>query len=485
MGSNEISDKSDLKARICEESKKIWRVAFPAILARVTQFGMLVVTQAFIGHMGEVKLAAYALTQILTLTFVNGILLGMSSATETLCGQAFGAKQYHMLGIYLQRSWIINLGTATILLPLFIFSKSIFIFLGQEDDIASSARYISLWFIPIVYYYVFAFTIQRYLQSQLRNMIIGWFSAGSFVLHVLLSWIFVSKLNLGIPGAMGSMIISCWLVVIGEFVYIFGGWCPDTWTGFTWTAFTDLFPALKLSISSGVMICLELWYNAVLVLLAGHMNNATIAISAFSICLNITNWEFQLCLGFCTAASVRVSNELGSGNAKAAKFSIKVISTTSICMGILLWAMCLIFGQKIGYVFTKNEEVAQYVSTLSVLLAFSVLLNSVQPILSGVAIGTGRQSTVACVNMVSYYVIGVPIGAILGYVAHLQVKGIWIGMLVGVALQSLVLSYLTLRTDWNVQVKKASERLNKWSLKSSKESAQIPTAERSSELTTN
>lgn len=31
----------------------------------------------------------------------------MASALETLCGQAYGAKQYHMLGIYLQRSWII------------------------------------------------------------------------------------------------------------------------------------------------------------------------------------------------------------------------------------------------------------------------------------------------------------------------------------------------------------------------------------------
>jgi hypothetical protein len=41
----------------------------------------------------------------------------MSSATETLCGQAFGAKQYHMMGIYLQRSWIINIVVATILLP--------------------------------------------------------------------------------------------------------------------------------------------------------------------------------------------------------------------------------------------------------------------------------------------------------------------------------------------------------------------------------
>ncbi|KAL1825006.1 hypothetical protein ACET3Z_011784 [Daucus carota] len=62
------------------------------------------VTQSFIGHISPLDLAGYALVQTITVRFVNGILLGMSSATETLCGQAFGAGQYHMMGIYLQRS---------------------------------------------------------------------------------------------------------------------------------------------------------------------------------------------------------------------------------------------------------------------------------------------------------------------------------------------------------------------------------------------
>ncbi|KAK8589908.1 hypothetical protein V6N12_024297 [Hibiscus sabdariffa] len=108
---------------------------FPSILVRVTTFGMFVVTQAFIGHIGKLELATYALIQVIVVRFSNGVLLGMSSATETLCGQVFGAKQYHMLGIYLQRSWIINLLTSTILLPVFIFASPIFKLLGKDDDV--------------------------------------------------------------------------------------------------------------------------------------------------------------------------------------------------------------------------------------------------------------------------------------------------------------------------------------------------------------
>ena len=180
--------------------------------------------------------------------------MGMSSATETLCGQAFGAKQYHMMGIYLQRSWIVDLVVATILSPILIFATPLFKLLGQEDDIAIAAGNFSLWLLPILYSFVFSMTIQMYLQAQLKNMIIGWLSASSFVLHVLLSWIFVIKLNLGIPGAMGALIISSWSMIIGEFIYIFGGWCPQTWSGFSKAAFSDILPVVKLSISSGFML---------------------------------------------------------------------------------------------------------------------------------------------------------------------------------------------------------------------------------------
>ncbi|KAA8544464.1 hypothetical protein F0562_022496 [Nyssa sinensis] len=251
---SEVEDASDLKARIWVESKKIWRVAFPGILARVTSFGIIVVTQSFIGHINELDLSAYPLVQTLTVRFVNGLLIGMSSATETLCGQAFGAGQYHMMGIYLQRPWIVDFTTATILLPLFIFATPIFKLLGQEAAIARVADNISLWFIPFIYNFVFSLTIQMYLQAQLKNKIVAWLSTFSFLIHLFLSWFLVSKLNLGISGAMGALNISSWLLVFGEFAYIFGGWCPHSWRGFTKAAFMDILPVVKLSISSGLML---------------------------------------------------------------------------------------------------------------------------------------------------------------------------------------------------------------------------------------
>ena len=82
--------------------------------------------------------------------------------------------------------------------------------------------------------------------------------------------------------------------------------------------------------------------------------------------------------------SVRVSNELGKGSAKAAKFSIYVTVLTSFTIGFLLFIFFLFFRERLAYIFTSNEDVAAAVGDLSPLLSLSILLNSVQPVLSGI-----------------------------------------------------------------------------------------------------
>ncbi|XP_072982998.1 protein DETOXIFICATION 21-like isoform X2 [Typha latifolia] len=460
----ELAEEEKLSCRLWAESKKLWIVAGPAIFMRFSTMGVLVTTQAIVGHVGPTELAGYALAFTVFDRFAVSILLGMASALETLCGQAYGAKQHHMLGIYLQRSWLILFGCVILLLPIFLYATPLLRLLGQEESISKAAGTISLWFIPIIFSHIFNFTFQMYLQSQSRNMVVTYFAVISVALHLFLSWLLVFKLSMGVAGAMSSMILAMWIPVFGQFAFVIGGGCPETWKGFSWSAFTDLWIVVKLSLSSGAMICLELWYNTVLVLLTGYMKDAETAIDALSICLNISGWEIMISVGFLAAAGVRVANELGAGNAKAAKFSIIVVVATSLAIGVVLLAVFLGLKGSIGYIFTDSREVADAIGDLSTLLAFTILLNSVQPVLSGVAVGAGWQSLVAYVNIASYYLIGIPLGIVLGYVIDYQVKGIWIGMMVGTLIQTVVLTLITWRMDWDKQVELAQERVNKWFL---------------------
>ncbi|XP_020877783.1 protein DETOXIFICATION 25 isoform X1 [Arabidopsis lyrata subsp. lyrata] len=453
-----------LRKKIWSEVRKMWRIALPSTLFRVMSFGCVVVAQAFIGHSSETGLAAYALLQSTFIRFIYGIMAGMSSATETLCGQAYGAQQYPMMGIYLQRSWIVDTFIATLFVPFIVFAGPILRLLGQNVVISETVDEIYPWVIPYLYSLVFTMTMQMYLQAQMRNAIIGILSTLALVLDIAATWWCVSVMGMGIHGALLGLNISSWSVVIAEFVYVFGGWCPHTWTGFSTAAFVDLIPMLKLSISSGFMLCLEYWYMSIIVLMSGYAKDANIAISAFSICQYIYSWEMNICFGLLGAACVRVANELGKGDADAVRFSIKVVLVVSAVIGVICSALCLAFGGQISYLFSDSPAVSDAVSDLSLVLSISILFNIIQPILSGVAIGAGMQSMVAFVNLASYYAIGVPLGVLLIYVFNFGIKGLWSGMLAGVGVQTLILSYVIYKTDWELEVKKTNERMKTWTL---------------------
>jgi len=81
--------------------------------------------------------------------------------------------------------------------------------------------------------------------------------------------------------------------------------------------------------------------------------------------------------------SVRVGNELGAGNPKSASFSVVVVTAISFIISAIIAVVILALRDVISYAFTGGEEVAAAVSDLCPLLALAILLNGVQPVLSG------------------------------------------------------------------------------------------------------
>ncbi|PSS30126.1 Protein DETOXIFICATION like [Actinidia chinensis var. chinensis] len=409
-------EKLGLTWRVWIESKKLWHIVGPSMVSRIASYSMFVISQAFAGHIGDHELAAVSIASTVVLGLNFGLLLGMASALETLCGQAFGAKKYHMLGIYMQRSWIVLFLCCVLLLPIYLFASPILKLLGQSPDIADLSGTVGLWLIPLHFSFAFQFPLQRFLQSQLKTGAIAWVSVLALLVQVLLSWGFVYRLQLGVVAICVTLSVSWWILVLGLFGYTVFGGCPDTWTGFSMEAFSGLWEFVQLSAASGVMLCLENWYYRVLILMTGNLKNAEIAVDALSICMNINGWEMMIPLAFFAGTGVRVANELGAGNGKGAKFATTVAVTTSVVIGVLFWLLIMIFDNEIALIFSSSKPVLEAVRKLSVLLAFTILLNSVQPILSGVAVGSGWQAYVAYINLGCYYLVGVPLGFIMGWV---------------------------------------------------------------------
>ena len=109
-------------------------------------------------------------------------------------------------------------------------------------------------------------------------------------------------------------------------------------------------------------------------------------------CINLSSTQkhifrkFNQLLNHILAAkpfSVRVSHELGRGSSQAAKFSIGMTVITSFAIGFIFFIFFLFFRGRLAYIFTDSHDIAEAVADLSPLLACSLLLNSVQPVLSG------------------------------------------------------------------------------------------------------
>jgi MATE family multidrug resistance protein len=85
-------------------------------------------------------------------------------------------------------------------------------------------------------------------------------------------------------------------------------------------------------------------------------------------------------------SSVRVSNELGARNPKSAAFFVVVVTVISFIISVIVALIVLASRDVISYAFTEGEVVAAAVSDLCPLLALTLVLNGVQPVLSGIYI---------------------------------------------------------------------------------------------------
>ncbi|CAA6671774.1 unnamed protein product [Spirodela intermedia] len=421
----------------CWESKNLWRLSWASIIVQVFNFTLSLVTQMFVGHLGATALAGVSVANVGVQGLAFGIMLGMASAVQTVCGQAFGAKKYSIMGIVLQKAMILHVVMAVALGFLYWFSGPLFRLVRQSDEVSAIGQEYARGLVLQLLAYAIYLPMQRFLQAQNIINPMAYLALAVFSFHLLLSWVVMSVLKCGILGAALSLSFSWWVL---------------TWTGFSLKAFTGLWPYLKLTVASAVMLCLEIWYNQGIVLLTGFLSNPDISLDSISILANYLSWDMMIMLGLGNAGSVRIGNELGAAHPRVAKLAVVVVVGTCTVINSIIAVVFLVFRVALSELYTSSDEVIAMVSNMMPLLSISIFLNGIQPILSGVAIASGWQAIVAYINVGAYYFVGLPLGVFLG---------IWWGMIIGVFVQTATLIVITARTNWNREVDKAIERLTK------------------------
>ncbi|XP_060670780.1 protein DETOXIFICATION 16-like [Ziziphus jujuba] len=372
------------KSEAMTELKEQMLLAGPLVVVSFMQYSLQMISVMFIGHLGELTLSSSSMATSFAGVTGFSIMLGMGGAVETFCGQAYGAKQYHMLGVHMQRAMLVLLLICFPIALLWSCTEQIFMLLKQEPEISTQAGIYCRWLIPSIFPYGLLQCQLRFLQTQNNTSPLMISTGITSVAHVIACWTLVLIFGFGNKGAALSIAISYWTNVLILAIYIkFSPACQKTWTGFSKEGMKNLLGFGKLAVPSALMVCLESWSYEFLVLMSGLLLNPKLETSMMSISLNTSSVIYRIPYGFGNAVSTRVSNKLGAGKPRAARLAAQVVIFLAIAQGLVLNLTAVGLRGIWGYMYTNEEEVVRYLASVMPVLATSNFMDGIQGVLSG------------------------------------------------------------------------------------------------------
>ncbi|XP_010427938.1 PREDICTED: protein DETOXIFICATION 14-like [Camelina sativa] len=442
------------------EMQRLGYIAGPMIAINSSMYVLLVISTMMVGHLGELYLSSTAIA--ISFCSVTGfsLVFGLASALETLCGQANGAKQFEKLGVHTYTG-IVSLFLVCIPLSLlWSYMGDILSAIGQDPMVAQEAGKFATWLIPALFGYATLQPLVRFFQAQSLILPLIMSSISAVCVHVVLCWSLVFKFGLGSLGAAIAIGVSYWLNVTVLGLYMtFSSSCSKSRAPISMSLFEGMGEFFRFGIPSASMICLEWWSFEFLVMLSGILPNPKLETSVLSVCLSTISSLYQIPESLGAAASTRVANELGAGNPKQARMAVYTVMVITGVESIMVSAIVFAARNVIGYLFSSEIEVVDYVRSMAPLVALSVIFDALHAVLSGVARGSRRQDIGAYVNLAAYYLCGIPTAILLAFRFKMGGRGLWIGITVGSFVQAVWLGLIVILTNWKQQARKARERV--------------------------
>lgn len=440
------------------EIKAIGRISCPTAITGLLLYSRAMISMIFLGYLGEMELAGGSLSigfaNITGYSVISGLAMGM----EAICGQAYGAKQWKLLGLTLQRTVLLLLSTSIPISFMWLNMKRILLWSGQDQDIASVAQTFITFSIPDLFLLSLLHPLRIYLRTQSITLPLTYCSAISVLLHVPLNFLLVVHLKMGIAGVATAMVLTNLnlILFLSSFVY-FSGVHKASWVPPSVDCIKGWSSLLSLAVPTCVSVCLEWWWYEFMIMLCGLLVNPKATIASMGILIQTTSLVYVFPSSLSLGVSTRVGNELGANNPGKARVCMIVSLFCAVGLGLGAMMFTTLMRHQWGRFFTNDHEILELTSLVLPIVGLCELGNCPQTTGCGVLRGSARPTIGANINLGSFYLVGMPVAILLGFVAKMGFAGLWLGLLAAQASCAGLMIFVLCRTDWNVQVERAKE----------------------------
>uniref|UniRef100_K3WXD8 Polysaccharide biosynthesis protein C-terminal domain-containing protein n=1 Tax=Globisporangium ultimum (strain ATCC 200006 / CBS 805.95 / DAOM BR144) TaxID=431595 RepID=K3WXD8_GLOUD len=321
--------------RISHEFWEMLSLVYPVVVTSALEFLPGLTCTILAGHLDSSYNKEY---------FANisaySIGFGLSSALDTLCSQAYGAKRYDKIGIYFQ-SGLIVIGVC--LLPIFLlnwYSEGFLLYLGQEPHVARLAQDFSRYSLPGVPFVFLYELFRKELQAQNIMQPLVVIALIGNIVTIVAGYVLAYHTGLGFDGiaiarTLGNIVLPLLLIPYFKLYphHLTQWWC-DGWSLKEAWFHVGLF--LHLGIPGMLQMVMEWWAFEIISLMAGVLPNSLIAMSAHAVLLNVTTVLYMVFVGFSVAANIRVGNCLGANEPKKAQMVARLAMMIAVSISVFI-----------------------------------------------------------------------------------------------------------------------------------------------------
>ena len=343
--------------------------------------------------------------------------------------------------------WL-SIAYSVAIMPIMIWSESLFLFLGQEPTVAADAQqYLRIAGFGMFPWLV-AMVIKSYLAALERTQVVFWIAVLATVCNGLINYALIfgnwGAPEMGIQGAAIASVFTQLVGMLGVVVYAILVLPQHQLFVRFWRADWEmLMRVFRLGVPIGFTGLSETGLFTATAVMMGWLG--TVPLAAHGIALQCAGITFMLHLGISNVATIRAGNAFGRGDrehlAKGAYvvFAMSLVAALLTIVGFLLWPEPLVLAFMQPSEPARDQILIIGVGLLAMAALFQ-LVDGAQVIALGLLRGVQDTKVPMYMAAFSYWGIGMPCSYILGFVLGYEGIGVWMGLVVGLASAAILLS---------------------------------------------